>query len=271
MVGKCAFLVLRAPPRHVAAICIDADGTWQLAFRKIRGGFMRSFLGLVFGVAIFAPLLAPYAHADDDAVYLATYVEALPRDALSAQSAAALALERYRDASRKEAGNLRFDALIELGRPNRFVILQTWRSAAALDAHDKSETTAKFRQVMDGMQSAPPDIRANAGLFVDPKPHENRPDAIYVVTHIDVTGDHKDDCVKLLRAMTDGTIREPGNLRYDVFQQKSRPNHFTVVEAWTNRKALADHAAAPSTRAFRQQLLPMAGALYDERIYVTLP
>jgi quinol monooxygenase YgiN len=232
---------------------------------------VRSFLGLVFGVAFFAALLAPCAHADDDAVYLTTYVEALPLDALSAQSGAALALERYRDASRKEAGNLRFDVLIELGRPNRFVILQAWRSADALDAHDKAETTAKYRQAMDGMQSVPPDIRANAGLFVDPEPHENRPGAIYVVTHIDVTGDHKDDCVKLLRVMSDGTIREPGNLRYDVFQQKSRPNHFTVVEAWVNRKALADHAAALPTRAFRQQLLPMAGALYDERIYVILP
>jgi quinol monooxygenase YgiN len=56
-----------------------------------------------------------------------------------------------------------------------------------------------------------------------------------------------------------------------VFQQKSRPNHFTVVEAWGNRKALADHVTAAHTRAFRQQLLPMAGALYDERLYVILP
>jgi quinol monooxygenase YgiN len=232
---------------------------------------VRFFLRLFSSVAFFAALLTPSARADGDAVYLTTYVEALPFDALSAQSGAALALERYRDASRREAGNLRFDALIELGRPNRFVILEAWRDASAFDAHDKADSTVKYRQTIDPIQSVPPDIRANAGLYVDPAPHENRPGAIYVVTHIDVTNDHKDDCVALLRAMSDDTTKEPGNLRYDVFQQKSRPNHFTVVEAWANRKALADHATAAPTRAFRQQLLPMAGALYDERVYVVLP
>jgi quinol monooxygenase YgiN len=121
------------------------------------------------------------------------------------------------------------------------------------------------------MQSVPADIRTTAALFVDPAKHENRPGAIYVVTHIDVTNDHKDDCVALLRTMSDDTPKDPGNIRYDVFQQKNRPNHFTVVEAWANRKALADHVTSAHTRAFRRQLLPMAGALYDERLYVVLP
>ncbi len=232
---------------------------------------MRLFLGLFLSLAFFAALLTSPARADGDAVYVTTYVEALPFDALSAQSGAARALERYRDASRSEAGNLRFEALLELGRPSRFVILEAWRDLAAFDAHGKADSSVKFHQTIDAMLSAPPDIRANAGLYVDPAPHENRPGAIYIVTHIDVTGDHKDDCVALLRTMSDDTTREPGNLRYDVFQQKSRPNHFTVVEAWANRKALADHVTAAHTRAFRQQLLPMAGALYDERVCVVLP
>jgi quinol monooxygenase YgiN len=232
---------------------------------------MRPFFMLMFGMALSASLITAPALAEGDAVFMTTYVEALPFDALSAQSGAALALERYRDASRKEAGNLRFDALIELGRPNRFVILEAWRDAAGFDAHDKSDSTVKYRQAMDAMLSAPQDVRTTTALFTDPAPHESRPGAIYVVTHIDVTGDHKDDCVTLLRSMRDDTIKEAGNLRYDVFQQKNRPNHFTVVEAWANRKVEADHEAASHTRAFRGQLLPMAGALYDERIYVTLP
>jgi quinol monooxygenase YgiN len=232
---------------------------------------VRLFLKLFSSLALYAALLASPAYAEGDAVYVTTYVEALPFDALSAQSGVALALERYRDTSRREAGNLRFDALIELGRPNRFVILEAWRDAAALDAHDKADSTIKYRQTMDTMQSAPPDIRTTAGLFVDPAPHENRPGAIYVVTHIDVTGDHKDDGAALLQSMSNDTTKDPGNLRYDVFRQKNRANHFTVVEAWANRKAMADHVTAAHTRAFRQQLLPMAGALYDERIYVILP
>jgi quinol monooxygenase YgiN len=232
---------------------------------------MRRFFRLPFCLAFFTALLTLSAHAEDDAVHSATYIEVLPSEAQSAKSGAALELERYRDVSRREAGNLHFDALIELGRPNRFVILQAWRNAAALDAHDKADGTIRYRQAIATMQSAPPDSRANAALFLHPDSHENHPGAIYVATHIDVTNDHKDDCAALLRAMSEETIKEPGNLRYDVFAQKNRPNHFTVVEAWSDRTALADHAAAAHTRTFRQQLLPMQGALYDERIYAALP
>jgi quinol monooxygenase YgiN len=229
---------------------------------------IRLFLWLSLAVACFAATSA--AHADD-AVYSITYVEALPLDALSAQSGAALALERYRDSSRREDGAVRFDLLVELGRPNRFVILQSWRNAAALDAHDKSDSTIRFRQAIGPMQSAPLDIRASIPLVLDPKPHENRPGAIYVVTHVDVTSDHKDDCIKLLRSMSEATTKESGNLRYDVFQQANRPNHFTAVEIWTNRKSFYDHAAAVTTRTLREQLLPISGAPYDERVYVVLP
>lgn len=232
---------------------------------------MRRVFRLLFCLPFFAALPTLSAHAEDDAVYSATYIEVPPIEAQSAKSPAALELDRYRALSRSEAGNLRFDALIKSGRPNRFVILQAWRDAAALDAHDKTASTVKFRQAFAALQSAPPDNRAIVALFLDPNSHENQPDAIYVVTHIDVTNDHKDDCVALLRSMSEDTIKEPGNLRYDVFAQKNRPNHFTVVEAWADRTALADHAAAAHTRTFRQQLLPMQGALYDERLYVSLP
>jgi quinol monooxygenase YgiN len=227
---------------------------------------MRSFFKLVFGVAFFAAELANPARAQSDTVNLATYVEVLP--AASEQSGAAKALARYRDASRKEAGNSRFDVLTESGRPKRFLILEAWRDSASFDTHNKADSTAKYRQAMDAMASAPPDIRSNSVLYAEWSPQTR---AVYVVTHIDVTGDHKDDAVALLRSMHDDSVKERGNLRYDVYQQKNRPNHFTVVEAWTDWDVQSKHEAAPHTRAFRQKLLPMEGALYDERIYTALP
>jgi quinol monooxygenase YgiN len=229
---------------------------------------MRPVFALIFSVAVFAAVHSVPVHAQSDAVNLATYVEVLPTDAALGHPEAAQALERYRDASRKEAGNLRFDVLTESGRPKRFLILEAWRDSASFDAHSKADSTAKFRQAMDAMASAPLDTRNNSVLFSEWSP-ETR--AVYVVTHIDVTGDHKDDAVALLRSMHDDTVKERGNLRYDVFQQKNRPNHFTVVEAWTDWDAQSKHEAEPHTRAFRQKLLPMEGALYDERIYTALP
>jgi quinol monooxygenase YgiN len=238
--------------------------------------FMRLLFRLVFGVMLLASPLVGRAQAEDvqapdDGVYSVTYVESLPFDALSPQSGIALQLEHYRDSSRREAGNLRFDVLTELGRPNRFVILQAWRNTASLDAHGLTDSAAKFSQATDKMRSAPFDIRSNAVLFADPQPRDTRAGTIYVITHIDVTGDHKDDAVALLRSMSEETRKDDGNLRYDVFQQKNRSNHFTVVEAWINRKTQANHVAALHTRAFRERLSLMQGALYDERVYVPLP
>jgi quinol monooxygenase YgiN len=227
---------------------------------------MRRFFLLVFGVVVFAAAAAFRARAQDDAIHLATYVEVSPSDTGSAAQAFSL----YRGASRKESGNLDFEVLSEIDRPARFVIVEAWRDATSFTAHNKSESTADYRRTMDAMASAPADIRNIAALFSDAGRPNAPPGAVYVVTHIDVTGDHKEDCVALLRAMHDDTIEEPDNLRYDVFAQKNRPNHFTVVEIWANEKARAEHAAAAHTRTFRQQLLPMQGALYDERIYTRL-
>jgi quinol monooxygenase YgiN len=52
-----------------------------------------------------------------------------------------------------------------------------------------------------------------------------------------------------------------------VLQQSNRANHFTVVEMWKNMSALEAHVGAQQTRDFRQALLPMEGAPYDDRRY----
>ena len=72
---------------------------------------------------------------------MATYVEVA---AASAKDGAAL-LTQYRDASRKENGNMRAEVAREIGRPNRFVVLEVWKDQAAFDAHGKSASTTAFR------------------------------------------------------------------------------------------------------------------------------
>jgi hypothetical protein len=74
-------------------------------------------------MAILAATLADPAHAQGSPVYLVTYVSVMPNAVVSG----ATLLERYRDASRKEAGNQRLDVLHEITRPNRFAILEVWK------------------------------------------------------------------------------------------------------------------------------------------------
>jgi quinol monooxygenase YgiN len=228
--------------------------------------FMRPFHRVLLGVVILAAPLAQFAHAQGTAVYLATYVEVMP----SSVAPGATLLKRYRDASRKNDGNLHFDAMQEMARPNRFVIVEAWRDKAALDAHAGAAGTLQFRDALKAIEDAPYDERVNNALDIGQGKSESKAGAIYVLTHVDVIPAGKDDCMAALKAMSIDTANDPGNISYEVLQQANRGNHFTVVEAWTNKKTFDAHAMAAHTRAFREKLTPIAGALYDERFYQTL-
>ena len=227
---------------------------------------MRTYLGLMLRAAALAATLVSTAHAQSGAIYVITYVDVIPNAAASGTTL----LEHLWDASRKETGNIRFDVLREMARPNRFVVLEIWSDSAARDAHAKASGSREFAEQLKAIESAPPDARLNKGLYVEPPKAESPHSAVYVVTHVDVVSPSKDDCVALLKTMSADTRDDLGNISYDVLQQANRPNHFSVVEVWANRKALDDHANAKHTRAFREKLSPMAGALFDERFYMVL-
>ncbi len=220
---------------------------------------LRPTLVIIFAAAV----LAQSAHAQGSAVYVATYVEVAP----SAAANGIALLQSYRDASRKESGNLRSDALQEIGRPNRFVILEAWKDKAAFDGHGASAATQQFRGKLETIESAPYDERVNNPLFAGQARDESLTGAVYVVTHVDVVPAGKDACIAALHDMSLDTPKDAGNITYEALQQANRANHFTVIEAWADQSAVDAHAAAAHTRAFRQKLAPIAGAVYDERLY----
>jgi quinol monooxygenase YgiN len=224
---------------------------------------MRPIVQLVLAIAILTAALAELARAEDGAVYIAAYIEVTP----NAVDPAAALLGRYRDASRKEDGNLRFDVLHEIARPARFAILEVWKDKAALEGYEKAESTLHFRDKLKPIQAAPPDERVDKAVDRGAGERKRRIGAVFVLTHIDVLPQYKDDCLSWLRTMSIDIKKDYGNIDYEVLQQENRANHFTVAEEWASRKALDAHAMAAHTRAFRERLSPMAGALYDERFY----
>ena len=227
---------------------------------------MRAFFSLASAVTILMAVLAGTACAQSDPVYLVTYVELMPN---AAASGTAL-LKQYRGETRRESGNLRLDVLVEIKRPNRFAIVEVWKSKAELDAHGRSAASAQFSEKLKTLQDAPNDVRIDHALYLGRGKSDNRTGAIYVVTHIDVIPPGKDACMAALKTMSSDTANDSGNIGYDVLQQDDHSNHFTVVEEWTDVKAADSHAMAAHTRAFREKLIPIKGALYDERFYTAL-
>ena len=204
--------------------------------------------------------------AQDTTVFVVTYIEVIP----NAVGTAPALLKSYRDASRGESGCNRFDILQEISRPERFALFEIWSGAAALDNHNRATSTADFNEKMDEIQSAPSDERRNNALYVGSLPSAPGSNTIYVITHVDLIPESNGKGLALLKAVRDSSSREPNNLAYEVLQQSNRANHFTVVEMWRSISALEAHVGAQQTRDFRQALLPMEGAPYDDRRYEIL-
>ena len=92
-------------------------------------------------------------------------------------------------------------------------------------------------------------------------------DKIYAVTHVDVLPTEAAAGTKILQQYAADSRKDKGAVRVEVYIQVSRINHFTLVEVWENRQALEAHEAAAHTKKFREQIDPMLGSPYDERLH----
>jgi quinol monooxygenase YgiN len=225
---------------------------------------MGRWLGLLLGAAMSTLAVSATAHAADAMIYTATYVEVGPP---STAQAAAL-LRQYAEAIRKAPGHVRAELLQRIDRQNQFVILAAWQDQQALETHRTATATKETIDKLAPLLISPNDERVHLGLSVGPA--STAAGAVHVVTHVDVVPPRKDDAVVALKQLADDSRRDPGNVRFDVVQQTNRPNHFTVVEAWRDRAAFDAHGMAAHVKRFREQLAPMSGSLYDERLYTEL-
>ena len=92
-------------------------------------------------------------------------------------------------------------------------------------------------------------------------------DRVYVVTHADLLGPNMPAGKKLLQQYVADSRKEKGCVRIEVYEQISRLNHHMIVEVWESQQAFDAHIAAAHTVQFRQQLDPMLGSPYDERLH----
>jgi quinol monooxygenase YgiN len=227
---------------------------------------MRVFCGMLIAAAMAA---APVAMAQAPAggtAYVVTYIEVVP----SSQGEATGLLKQVAAASRKEAGNQRYDILQRIDRKNQFVILEAWTDLKAAEAHAGGDALKQFKDKLKPLQASFYDERPSNGIAVAPAPASVGKGSIYAVTHVDVIPPSKDDCIVMLKKLADDTRKEPNAERFEAWQQNNRANHFTVTEIWKNRAAHEAHVAAATTKEFREKLGPMSGALYDERLYRSL-
>jgi quinol monooxygenase YgiN len=221
---------------------------------------------LAFSLAALGLAATQPAHSEETVsgpLFNVVYFEVAPTDA--AQTAAEARARA--EAVAKEDGNLAFEVFQEIARPNRFAMVEVWCDKQAAEAHGKAAAGTTLAQKLQPSLVGGLASRPHSGFDVATPKGQGPSGALYVVTHVDVFPTGKDQAAALVKAQAEAARKDDGNLRYDVLQWDGHPNHFTLVEAWRDRKAFDASAAAPHTKEFRQKLTPLEGALYDERLY----
>ncbi len=219
---------------------------------------------LVVAAAILILLAggSPSRAQNAGATYVVTYIEIAP----PSRDAAHSLLRKLRDTARKEPGNVDFVVFQNTALPRHFVLFETWQDAKAQETHAVAEATKLFRSQLAPMLIAPYDERLHTAFALGPsKPHGKC--VIYAITHVDFAGSKKDAGLAAIKELSAASVNDAGVLRYDVLEQRVKPNHLTLIEIWRGRTALEAHEQAVHTRKFRDDLLPIGGSPFDEQFY----
>ncbi len=165
---------------------------------------------------------------------MVSYIDVAP----AARGTAASLLRQLANASRKDEGNMRFDILQRTAPSNQFAIVAVWKDQKAYDAHLAAAHTKEFRDKIKPYLISAIDDRVHTGMEIAADASGKK----WARRHR-----RGDACGR--SAAEEGRVhcgaqdtwwrtaaRKPGSVRFDVFQQGNRPNHFSVVEIWKNQR-----------------------------------
>lgn len=71
------------------------------------------------------------------------------------------------------------------------------------------------------------------------------------IIHVDVKPEHVDRFVEASRKNHEGSVREPGNVRFDVLQSAEDPTRFVLYEVFRSAEDNAAHKKTPHYLAWR--------------------
>lgn len=87
------------------------------------------------------------------------------------------------------------------------------------------------------------------------------------IVYVKVKPEHAESFINLTLANAKGSVKEPGNLRFDVLQSPDNPNEFVLYEAYRDEEAAKAHKTTPHYLAWREAVAewmaePRRGVVY---------
>lgn len=88
------------------------------------------------------------------------------------------------------------------------------------------------------------------------------------IVHVAVKPDHIDDFIEASRRNHEASVREEGNLRFDVLQSADDPTRFVLYEAYADAAQAASHKETDHYKTWRETVAdwmakPRQGEAYN--------
>jgi autoinducer 2-degrading protein len=88
------------------------------------------------------------------------------------------------------------------------------------------------------------------------------------LVHIHVKSEHLAEFIEVTRANHEGSVREPGNLRFDILRSVDDPTRFIAYEAYRDEASARAHKETAHYLAWRDTVAdwmtePRVGVRYD--------
>ncbi|CNJ12642.1 (4S)-4-hydroxy-5-phosphonooxypentane-2,3-dione isomerase [Yersinia aldovae] len=90
------------------------------------------------------------------------------------------------------------------------------------------------------------------------------------LVEINVKEDKVEQFIAVFRANHQGSILEPGNLRFDVLQDESIPTRFYIYEAYVDEAAVAAHKKTPHYLKCVEQLEALMSGPRKKTVFIGL-
>ena len=92
----------------------------------------------------------------------------------------------------------------------------------------------------------------------------------YIVTYFEVYPAEIQKTTALLKELTQSSLKEDGNLRFEVVQRIGQPDQFAILEAWQDVPSITKHQQSANVIAMKERLNPLLRSSYDERPHSAL-
>lgn len=85
------------------------------------------------------------------------------------------------------------------------------------------------------------------------------------LVHVHVKPERVDEFLAATRRNHEGSVREPGNVRFDVLQSEDDPAHVVLVEMFRDAETAAAHKGTPHYLAWREEVADWMAAPREGR------